>query len=329
MLQVDQHGGAAAEHDPVGFGIELGQADVGGELAAFDQVGDPALVAERLARDRGVVDQLVPDDVAEEFVLEQVFLEHLLVGQFLDLAHAVHDHGLFELLVGLGVAGHGQPGREAGAGADHVQVLAGQQVVDQQRARGLLADDDGVTDLDVLQLGRQRAVFHLDRQEFEVFLVIRAGDGIGAQQVLAVDLEADHGEVAVGEPQRHVAGGGEGEKAVGPVVDGQYAFFVECTHGENGGEVVKREPSGDGTWLAGKTPQGVRVAAACQAGKPGHCRANARRGVNFTVPAKEIAEPAGPGRTQRGVRLAQAHSAPSAIMAAATANSGWYRPDWL
>jgi hypothetical protein len=36
--------------------------------------------------------------------------------------------------------------------------------------------------------------------------------------------------VAVGETQRGVARGGEAEQALGPVVNRQHFFFVECTH---------------------------------------------------------------------------------------------------
>ncbi|MPM65902.1 hypothetical protein SDC9_112806 [bioreactor metagenome] len=162
------------------------------------------------------------------------------------MAHAVHHHHFFEVLVRFWIARHGQPGGQAGAGADEVQVLAGQQIVDQQRAGGLLADDDGVAHLDVLQLGGQRAVRHLDRQELEVFLIVGAGDRVGAQQVLAVHLQAYHGEMAVREPQGGVACGGEGEKTVGPVVHRQDTFFEKCAHvrwiADNGQEKKQRLP---------------------------------------------------------------------------------------
>src|SRR5574344_3169289 len=72
-----QHFGAAAQHDAVHGGIERGQADVLREDAVFDLVRNAALVAERLARDGGVVDQLVFDDLAQDVVLEQVFFQHV------------------------------------------------------------------------------------------------------------------------------------------------------------------------------------------------------------------------------------------------------------
>jgi hypothetical protein len=82
----------------------------------------------------------------------------------------------------------------------------------------------------VLQPGGQRAFFHLDAEELQVLLVVRADDAVGPQQRLVVDLQADHREVAVGETQGRIAGGGEGEQPVGPVVDAEHAFFAECTH---------------------------------------------------------------------------------------------------
>uniref|UniRef100_A0A0R3QHZ1 4Fe-4S Mo/W bis-MGD-type domain-containing protein n=1 Tax=Brugia timori TaxID=42155 RepID=A0A0R3QHZ1_9BILA len=147
---------------------------------------------------------------------------------------------LIELLVGLGVADHAHERCQAGTGAEQVEALAGQRVVDEQRAGGLAAHDDGVAHLDVLQPRGQRAVFHLDAQELEVLLVVRAHDAVGAQQRLVVDAQADHREVAVGETQRRVARGGEGEQAVGPVVDAQDLLFAECTHTElNSGDATQ------------------------------------------------------------------------------------------
>ena len=60
------------------------------------------------------------------------------------------------------------------------------------------ADDDGVAHLDVLQARGQWAVGHLDRQEPRSFFPVGAGNGVRAQQRLAVHLQADRGEMAVG-----------------------------------------------------------------------------------------------------------------------------------
>jgi hypothetical protein len=56
-------------------------------------------------------------------------------------------------------------------------------------------------------------------EELQVLFVVGADDAVGAQQGLVVDAQANHGEVAIGETQRGVAGGGEAEQAVGPVVN--------------------------------------------------------------------------------------------------------------
>ena len=53
-----------------------------------------------------------------------------------------------------------------------------------------------------------------------MLFIVGADYAVGSQQRLVVHLEANHGEVPVGEAQSHVAGGGEAEKAVGPMVDG-------------------------------------------------------------------------------------------------------------
>jgi hypothetical protein len=51
--------------------------------------------------------------------------------------------------------------------------------------------------LQVLQARGQRAVLHLDAEELQMFLVVRAGDAVGTQQRAVPDFEADHREVAV------------------------------------------------------------------------------------------------------------------------------------
>ena len=54
-----QHRGAAADHDAVVLGVQGRQAEVGRQLAALEQGRDAPLVAEGLARDGRVVEQLL------------------------------------------------------------------------------------------------------------------------------------------------------------------------------------------------------------------------------------------------------------------------------
>src|SRR5512138_3405504 len=57
--EILEHGGAAADHGAIVLGVERRQADLLEQRAAFDQGGDAAAIAIRLARDGRVVDQLV------------------------------------------------------------------------------------------------------------------------------------------------------------------------------------------------------------------------------------------------------------------------------
>ncbi|MGY4316594.1 hypothetical protein ACVWW1_005921 [Bradyrhizobium sp. JR3.5] len=97
--------------------------------------------------------------------------------------------------------------------------------------RRLAADQDGVALADLLQLGGERAVLHLDREELELFLVIGARHRIGAQQRPAIDLEADHGKLAILEAETGIAGGSEAEKRVGPVLNRKNFLSIERAHG--------------------------------------------------------------------------------------------------
>ena len=211
--------------------VDILEIEVGEQFAAFHQVRYAAHVAVGLTGHRGVIQQLLPDHFAQEFVLRQVVCHQVVVGQLVDLAHAMHQHHLFEALIGFRVADDAHERCQAGAGGQQIKPSAGQQVVDQQRAGGLAAHQYGVAHLNVLQARGQRPFLDLDAQELEVLLIIGADDAVGTHQRLAVDAQADHGEVAVGKTQRRVARGGEGEQALGPVVDAQHAFLVEGTHG--------------------------------------------------------------------------------------------------
>src|SRR5947209_9832430 len=104
----------------------------------------------------------------------------------------MHENDLFEALVGLGIADDAHEWREAGAGAEKVKIAAVEQVVEDERAGRLAADNNGIANIEVLQPRRQRAVLHLDREEFEVLLVIWADNAIGAQERLPLDLQTDH-----------------------------------------------------------------------------------------------------------------------------------------
>ena len=89
-----------------------------------------------------------------------------------------------------------------------------------QRAHGLGPQDDLVARLDVLEPRGQRPVRHLDRVELELLVPGRRGDGIGAQQRLAVVAhEPDHHELARAEAQRARPRHPEREQPVGPVAD--------------------------------------------------------------------------------------------------------------
>src|SRR5437868_4787927 len=82
----------------------------------------------------------------------------------------------------------------------------------------------------MLETRGQRPVRHLDRKEFEPVLIIGAGHTIGAQQRSFTDLQTDHREFAVAKTKRRIAGRGEAEQGVGPVMDAENAFQIEVAH---------------------------------------------------------------------------------------------------
>ena len=99
----------------------------------------------------------------------------------------------------------------AGSGRQQQQPRSRQEVIDDQRAGGLAADQDGVAFADELQPRGQGTIRNLDAEEFEGFLVMGAGHAVGAQQWPAIDLKAHHGELAALKAKSRIAGGGEAE----------------------------------------------------------------------------------------------------------------------
>ncbi len=137
---------------------------------------------------------------------------------------------MLEAIVDVGVLDQARERRQARSGRQQQQALAGDQIVGNQRAGRLAPDQDGIAFPDLLQFRGQRAVGDLDREEFQRFLVIGARHRIGAQQRAAIDLQPDHGELAVLESKAGIAGGGEAEKRLGPVPDRKNFLSMECAH---------------------------------------------------------------------------------------------------
>src|SRR5262249_22513733 len=81
-VELFEHRRAAAQHDAIRLPIEAGKVDVFKQLIGCNQIGDAAAVAERLAGDGRIVNELVLDQGTKELVTAQVFHEVLAVGEF-------------------------------------------------------------------------------------------------------------------------------------------------------------------------------------------------------------------------------------------------------
>src|SRR5581483_608567 len=181
----------------------------------------------RLPGDGRVIMQLVPNQVAQVFVRPQILDFVLHHSRFAGPAHAVDEDDVLEALVKLRVLDEAHEGRRACPRTEQVQPLARLQVVQQQGARGLAADQDLIPLLDMLQAGRQRPIRYLDAEELEVLFMVRARNAISAQQRPLVDLEADHDELPVLEPKRCITCGREGELSICPVVYLEYQLRTD------------------------------------------------------------------------------------------------------
>ncbi len=133
-------------------------------------------------------------------------------------AHAVDQDHLLEALIDFRIFDHAHERSGPGARAQQIQPFAGLQIVQHQGSGRLAADQDVVAFADVLQSRGQGAVRHLDAEEFQVLLVVCAGDAIGPQQRPAVHVQPDHQELAILETQARIASGGKRELSVRPVM---------------------------------------------------------------------------------------------------------------
>src|SRR6201746_2727342 len=61
----------------------------------------------------------------------------------------------------------------------------------------------------------------------------RSSGAVVAHQRLAINFKTHHGELSVFEAKRGMAGGGEAEKRIRPVVNGQYGLWIQVAHGCN------------------------------------------------------------------------------------------------
>jgi hypothetical protein len=95
----------------------------------------------------------------------------------------------------------------------------GVKIGEDQGSYGLLAQEHFVAYLDMLQSRREQAVLDLDAQKLQMVLVVGAGDAVGAQSRLVIDLQSDHGEMTVFEAELRCAFSLEAEQAVVPVLD--------------------------------------------------------------------------------------------------------------
>ena len=159
--------------------------------------------------------------------------QFLAIGQSRHFPRRMGEDDLIIPLIGFRVLDHAHERRQARTGAEQIEVLAGQQIVQDQRAGRLAADHDRIALLQMLQPGGQRAVLYLDAEEFQVLFVIRAGDTVGAHQWTPLDLQADHHELTVLEAQACIASGLEAEQRIVPMVHTENALYVQVAHAAN------------------------------------------------------------------------------------------------
>ena len=116
-------------------------------------------------------------------------------------------------------------------GGQQIEVLAGAQVAQHQRSGRFATDHHLVTDRKVLQFRCERAVGNLDAEEFQVVIVVSAGDAVRARQRSSLLRQADHQKLSVDEAQGGVARGAKTEQRFVPVMNRKDALCGIIAHG--------------------------------------------------------------------------------------------------
>ena len=179
----------------------------------------------------GIIKKLFRQQRPEQLIVAQLRHQLFAISKLGNLSAAMDQHDGLVALVDVRVLDQARERRKPGAGREQQQPFARDKVIGDQRAGRLAPDQDGIALLDPLQLRGQRPIRDLDRKELELFLMIGARHAVGAQERPAVDLEADHRELAVLESEAGIAGGSEAEKRVGPVPDSKNFLSIERAHG--------------------------------------------------------------------------------------------------
>jgi hypothetical protein len=148
------------------------------------------------------VDEFLAGKLADQLVGFDGLDQFIAIGQLGAFAAGMGEDDLIEFLIGLRIADQAGEGGNPGAGGDHVEALARLERVEDERAGRLLAQEELVARLDVLEARGERSVGDLDGVEVQGFVPEGAGQGIGAQERFAVLLgQADHDEFARAETE--------------------------------------------------------------------------------------------------------------------------------
>src|SRR5208283_1908259 len=216
---VRQHPHVSADHEAVGRRIEPGNPKIAEHTSAFHRGGNPPMMARRLARDRGVVEQLAGDRFAQVRIAAQPVDRLIRILKIGVRAGAANENHLLESLVGLRIPGDAQERRHPGAGGQHEQPPAGPQVAQHQGPGRLRAHQNRRSRQDVLEPRGQPASRHFDAVELEAILVVGAGDAVGTDDLPSLEVQSQHDELTILESQSRAAGGHEAEQLIAPMLD--------------------------------------------------------------------------------------------------------------
>src|SRR5882757_4213797 len=126
---IRKHSRAPAHHYAIFLGVQRRKAEVLEESARLNQRRETTVVGMRLATNRRVVVQLLPDQLTEKFVLTQILDQVLYDRTLADPADTMDKDDVLEALIDFRVFDDAHEWSGTGARAEQVEPLAGLQVV--------------------------------------------------------------------------------------------------------------------------------------------------------------------------------------------------------
>lgn len=157
--------------------------------------------------------------------------EPVVENQFFGKRYGMYQVDGIETLSDFRLFENGKEGGDAGAGAEHHQILAVGEAFRQEEAGGIFIEQDGVALLHFGETGRHGAVLDEYGKIFERVCIFCGNDGVGTPNKAFPFVETESGELSRFKTVGFGTADGESDQFRRVVFDPQNLFFSEFCFG--------------------------------------------------------------------------------------------------